>query len=501
MNYFKEKTMKKQTLTRLLSFLLVALMMVSVFAACGKKDNGDKPGGEVDIPTVDDGPKNPNIPKQDYDGYEFTIITQPFLAANAYSYDWMVSDGENSTTLMDAVYRRNAFVEDKHNIKIGVMKVSDIITSVRQQIMGGVVEFDMIISSCSFLASIARENLLLDLNTVERFALTESYWDKNAKEQLEIAGKLFFTNSAFLVQEVGFAVYFNKYLIDEYKLTSPYEYMKNNEWTIDNWAKLCMSVSKDVNADGQLTPVDLHGTLVEHHNPRMFFYGAGCRATTNDDNGYPRLSVFDTDKPVTIYEKCKEVFSSSYATVIEDMPSKDTHGYADVWDYARSLFCQDLYLFHYEGTNIIHQFAEMEHEFGVVPFPKYDSNQKEYYTYYPLNCVMMAVPNIVENMDRTANIIEDLNYYSEVILKPAWFDTLLARRYVRDDESEESLRILLEGRVYDIGLYYNFGGYLRTGVLDIDCRKLNISTNFNRYKKAIEADIAKMHGNFLMGAQ
>jgi hypothetical protein len=73
--------------------------------------------------------------------------------------------------------------------------------------------------------------------------MTKSYWDSNAAEQLKVGDKLYFTNCDLNVQEVAFVVYFNKALIEENSLTSPYEYMKNNQWTIDNWASLVMAVS------------------------------------------------------------------------------------------------------------------------------------------------------------------------------------------------------------------------------------------------------------------
>ena len=113
---------------------------------------------------------------------------------------------------------------------------------------------------------------------------------------------------------------------------------------------------------------------------------------------------------------------------------------------------------------------------------------------YPINCAMVAIPNVNENLSRTANIVEDLNYYSNVLVKPAWYEQLLHRRYVRDDESEESLDIILEGRVYDVGMMYNFGGIV--GLLGADVRTSNISSSYARLKKAIEADIKVTYRDF-----
>ena len=57
-------------------------------------------------------------------------------------------------------------------------------------------------------------------------------------------------------------------------------------------------------------------------------------------------------------------------------------------------------------------------------------------------------------IDRAVDVLSGLNYYSSVVVKPAWYDKLLQRRYVRDDESEFCLDLLYYNRVYDVGLYY-----------------------------------------------
>lgn len=487
--------MKRTFLARLLALLLVVLMSVSVLVACGDDKDDDNPYGGDGIPDIVENEENPKIEAVDYDGYEFTFICQPYMDSNAYSVKYMVSESETGDTLQDAVYRRNELLKEKYNITFTQTEVKDLVTTVRTQVLGGATEFDMIIGSCGRLATLAKENLLLNLKSVDRFDMTKSYWDSNAAEQLLIGDKLYFTNCDMNVQEVAFVVYFNKQMIEDFDLTSPYEYMEKDEWTIDNWANLVKSVSKDVDGGGEWTETDIYGTLYEHHNARMFLYGAGVRATTNNENGVPEVTLFDTDKTVTVYEKCKDVFKSINTWSIDDMSASETHGYNDKYDYARSLFCQDLYLFHYEGTNIIHQFADMEHEFGIVPFPKYDKNQKEYYSMYPFNCAMVALPNALEDVERTANIVEDLNYYSSIVLKPAWYDTLLSRRYARDDESEASLDIILEGRVYDVGMYYDFGG-IRKDILDQDVKRANISQLYARKQKAINADINATYRDF-----
>ncbi len=488
--------MKKLSLARLLSLLLVAIMAASVMVACG---GGGNAGGvsKEDFSALDDKvshteDKRDDLQQIDYKGYQFNFICQPYKENNAYTTDYMVQEEETTDVLLSAVKKRNDHLSAKYNVKFGSIESNDLTTAVRSQVMANVTEFDIIIGSARRLATLAKEGHLLDLKSVELFDMSKTYWDSNAAEQLLIGEKLFFTNCDLNVQELAFVVYFNKKLIEDRTLTSPYEYMANNEWTIDNWANLVMAYADDLNGDGEYTEEDRYGTLYENHNGRMFLFGTGVRATTNDETGYPKVTLMDTDKTVKVYDKVKKVFASASTWSIDEMPSSETHGFPDKYDYARSLFCKDHYLFHYEGTNIIHQFADMESDFGIVPFPKYDSAQEGYYSMYPFNCAMVALPVTLKKdaaaLDRTARIVEDMNYYSSIWVEPAWYETLLHRRHSRDDESEANLDIIKAGRVYDVGMYYNFGD-ICGAILDKDVTTSNISTAYARLKKSIEADI------------
>lgn len=483
--------MKK--LKKSLAFLLAALMIMSMLVACGGVEDEKKIGDDDGLVTGT--PEDPKLPKKDYGGYEFTFITQE---GSSYNTEYLVSEGEDSEILDNAIIRRNNLLEEKYNVTVCQLNVSDIITEVRTQVMGGVTEFDVILAACSKLAVMAQENLLLNLLNVDTFNWDKSYWDSNSKDQLMIGDKLYFANCALNTHSIGFCVFFNKQMVENFKLTSPYEYMEKNEWTIDNWAKMVTSVSVDLDQDGKMTEWDQYGTLMEHHNPRMFLYASGLRATTNDETGYPRLTLMSNgDKTVTLYEKLKEVFANEACSYCIACSSAkyDSSEYPHQFAYLRYLFTQDLYLFHYSNAEVIGEFADMESEFGVVPFPKYNQNQELYQTIYPYGNNLLALPSLNEDLERTAVLLEDMNYISSFTVVPAWFDTLLTRRYARDDESEESLHLLRNNCVYDIGLYYDFGG-LRVNVLDADPRYSNISRNYARFEKAINASIKGIYKNF-----
>ena len=499
--------MRNHVFIRFLLFFTALFLTVCLLAACGEEaerpeSDQEEISQEIDTSVqsmLDADSEKVDFGEIDFDGYEFTFICQPYKdGTTSYPVNYMVADSKGQSQLLDAVFERNALLEKKYNVSFHQTLTQDLVTTVRSQVLSGTTEFDVIVGSCQRLANFAKEGLLLDLNSVEKFDLSKSYWDQNANEQLRIGSKLYFTNCDFNVQELAFLVYFNKQVVREYNLETPYEHIKNNTWTLDSWAEMTKAVSKDLNGDGRANEGDQFGTLYEHHNPRMFLYGCDIRVTTNDDTGLPKVTLFkDPDRTTKAYDKLKEVFSDP--TVSFDITGNlsDPHGWGDIWDYARSLFMQDLFLFHYCGIDCLPQFADMEGDFGMVPFPKYDEKQKGYFTMYPLNCAVVGLPSTLagDELERTSIIFEDLNFHSKELVKKYWYETILKRRSSRDDESAEYLDVIKDGRVYDLAMYYDFGG-IRSKVLDVDCAGQNINTNFKRNQKAIEADIKHVFNEY-----
>lgn len=474
--------------------LLLVLLTVSVFLpACSEKSGGGEETAEYTDVILVDSEENPKIPAKDFGGYDFTFIHEH---GTAYNVKYLMSEGESEDLLESAIYRRNTAVEDKYNIHVAEFVTTDLLSEVRSQILAGQPAFDVILASCRSQATLAREHLLYNLLDVDMFDMSKSYWDQNALTELKFGDKLYFTNCDLNSMEIAFMIYFNKQIIEDYQLTSPYEYMANNEWTLDNYGKLLKAVSRDMDNSGTFTEIDQYGAIYEHDNARLLMYGCGIRATTNDAQGYPELTLM-SDKTVDVWEKIKEIYSdpNTYYNITE-ATSLDPHGFTHRWNYLRYLFTQDLYLFHLQADSALGQFADMEHEFGMVPMPKYDSSQERYYSVYPYLDNLLSLPSIIPDIDRTGRILEDLNYYSSIIYLPVWYDTILQRKYARDNESEECIKLAKATRTYDIGLYFDFGG-LRTKILDVNVNKNNISTNFAKLKKAIQNDIDETYNKMI----
>lgn len=477
---------------RFLSLILAVIIMLGISASLAscKKESGDSEG--------DKNEGHPDIAASDYEGYNFVFLTEDNGASKPYR---ITAEDETSEALSDSISKRNSVIKEKYNVTIEQKKESNLLSAVRSSILAGVVEFDAILAPSTKLSTMACENLLYALNTVERFDFEQEYWDSNSCEQLQIANRLYFANCSLNLNGFGLVMFFNKNLIEQHKLTNPYDMIENNTWTMNKWLNMIAKINTDLDQDGQRTINDRYGMLYDHSLGRAFAYASGIRATTNNENGKPVITVLDDEtKFKSIYNQLGKVAEWGEWMLCEDcsiMPTSGSkQGFSNIHDYTKHLFTKDQYLFAIYDASEARNFINMDSEFGIVPLPKYDESQNGYQTLYPAHNDLLALPRIMSDPQRTFNIIEDINYCSNTILKSAWFDDMLTRKGGLDTESMKTLETLYDNRVYDVGMTFNFGG-LGTEAMDVDVGKFyntrekesNILYHYKKYQNTIQAAI------------
>ena len=96
---------------------------------------------------------------------------------------------------------------------------------------------------------------------------------------------------------------------------------------------------------------------------------------------------------------------------------------------------------------------EMDYEFGILPWPKYDE-YSEYLSNVDAGTNMMIIPVTNKVADNTGLVLETLAILGREYVIPAYYDVALKTRDSRDEESAAMIDIIVENRVFDLG-YYN----------------------------------------------
>jgi hypothetical protein len=141
----------------------------------------------------------------------------------------------------------------------------------------------------------------------------------------------------------------------------------------------------------------------------------------------------------------------------------------------------------------------MPSDFGIVPFPKYDKAQDNYYTVshdeYSLLCVpVTADPAKYQMIGAVTEAVAAEGYRS---VTPAYFDIALKNKYSRDDESSRVLDILAERNTFQPAIIYSnslgdIGHLMRQIIYDFP----DIASYYEKNSGAYEKAFAKFNEKF-----
>ncbi len=465
---------------KIVSLLLALVMLASVLVACGD--------GETDVTTVptnnvevtEDATETLDIPlTADYGQYEFRILSAGNQAFNDFQFE------EESTLPLDnAQYKRKIKVEEDYNVKI----TQDIqqkyssgggpgFLAVSQQVNTGDCNYDLCLVAGYDVSVLAYGGYLYDMNSIKDIDLSKSWWDQNATESLSVKDVVFFTTGDITVSDnrTAFCLLFNKMLLNDYNLESPYDLVHDGEWTIENFGKLVKSVSEDLNQDGIYDNNDRYGLMVWDDSMVGIVNAAGERCCTINENGEIELTFYNENTLAALEQYAAIAYDKQHAITYQR--DKSISG-LDMWKNNQGLF----------WTTLVHQLPnirEMESDFGILPYPKLNAEQDNYYTCIaPYNSQFLCVPLVQDDVDRTGVITEALAYYGQKVVLPALYDVTLVGQSTRDAESEPMLDIIFDNLVYDIGYYYQVGPYNKQLIVQVRNFNTNFTSMYDTYKNA-----------------
>lgn len=103
-------------------------------------------------------------------------------------------------------------------------------------------------------------------------------------------------------------------------------------------------------------------------------------------------------------------------------------------------------MFNVAGLVRVTVFRAMETDFGILPMPKFDKEQKEYFSIVSTGSANTISIPVTADAERSGAVIEALSAESHYILTPAFYDTVLKTKAARDDDSADMLDIIFANR-------------------------------------------------------
>ncbi len=488
---------------KLLSLILCLLFCCSaLFIACGNDEDqisGSDTSGTGD---VKDGWISDYVDLAEFkwEGEEFEtfdVLIYSDKIQNTYYCEDVVPDLYTTTDLQlnEAVKKRNDEIYNRYGVTIVGHPVDNVQVDLSNDIMSETKEYDAALIFMLGASVLAQEGKLYNLNDFgEYLHLDQAWWDQNANKALSVGNKLFFTTGdiSIMPKITSVAVTFNKRMLEKnFPDVDLYQKVKDKEWTFDLMVEMATEVTADTDGVTGLTHEDTWGLSASYGDANAFFIGSGKNYITKDSNDLPVIS-FNDETSTVIAQKILEKLQvdDEWVWHCNEIPDNTK------WQISLDVFGQNRALFRTSAFSAIKKLRAYDdaEEFGLLPLPLVSDTQDEYYTYASAQWAYAAViPSSLsrEEAEFSAYMLDAMAYGGMKHITPAYYDTTLKYRDLKDDESMEMLDIIFDNVVYDIGIIYNFGNLTKI-IEDLMAKKSPyIASAYDTNKNVIQSDINK----------
>ncbi len=455
-----------------LSALLALLLAASSLTACSEKaasdpqstneavsgqNASDTPGNETAAPEeepdslearalVDDG-----LGEHDFGGDTFRMLYQERYA------EFQFAEELTGDTLPDAVYNRNVRVEDRFNVKLG--HETDAEEAMAQRIMNSTMagddECDLFMGHSIYTGKYAVKGIFrnwYDLGV----DFTKPWYPQYAVAHLTLNDKMFLTVSDICLSLASnsYCYYFNKDLAGSAGFEDMYGVVREGRWTVDYLLTNVAGWYQDADGDGTAGSGDLYGFDGEKSNSTVaYLYSFEINVLDVDDDGTVNMVFGSDERSVNAVEKLKTLLYGSPGSYYE---TTGEVGNTTMFASGNAMFI----------TGVLHQSATdfrdtCDFDYGIIPYPKYEEDQENYYTVAGGSISSCAVPVTVTRDELVGTLFAALSAESWKTVLPQYYDVVLKYKGARDETSIEMIDIVLNGRNIDLEFIYDaFSGYI-----------------------------------------
>ena len=440
------------------------LLLAAIFlAACTQTGDTDTPADDADATAVDamantETAPETDAPKYDFGGRDYTILCRTDCA-----YEFVSADGA-ADLVSDAVIKRNYGVEESCNVKLKPVDIpgtwadkDSFMNTITASVLAGDDTYQLIAGYNAYITTLVTQDCLYNLyDTAMDF--TKPWWYAGYNDNVSLFGKLYFAlgDASLTMWENCEVVFFNKNLMENYDLTSPYTLVDEDKWDFDTLRAYANTVSADVNNDSTWDETDTWGMLL--YNKRdfpVYFENPFCK---KDENGKPYISLF-SEGLTNMYEKVYRFYQVEHGA----------HQFQP--DVNQQIFSEDRALLYQAPLRYAALFRDNESDFGIVPFPKCNPGQSRYYTTVLDKTSVFSIPASAQEPAFCAAVLDELCRQSADTVVPRYYEQTLKDKYSRDPETAGMLDIVRDSIWFDCGFVYSvslnyLGAFL--DVLDSD---------------------------------
>ena len=489
---------------KVLCILLAALMVLPALTACSESaQNTDQPaktGTDVqassDVGAAEETPETEftramvkdDLPEDlDLGGQSYEVLAR----TKAWFTGEMYVEELNGETLNDAVFKRDSAIEERLNCVINYNLQDDTNGVVNKNVTAGADEVAIHVGSAVDTVQYGVNGNYYNLlgEHPVYLNLSQPWWSQYYTQQESVMGKAFFATGDLFTSliKLSFVTYANMKLVNDFQLESPYDIVRSGQWTFDKEMEMASLVHEDKNGNGVRDKNDSYGmTLAGMIGLDVYWSAFDLTICEKDANDVPSFSV-DEEKMSAVLEKLYTYYIDCEYCWCPPNPDSDKEQ-----DEVAQMLSEDRILF--TPLRIMHtdQIRDMESPYGLIPLPKWNEEQDNYYTFVHDQYSIGGIPVSVQDPASVSALMEALAAESYRFVTPAYYDVVLNGKYLRDPDSSEMLELAMAGVKIDFGWIHTYSlGSCSQGLLR-EILYNSKSSNFSSVYKSKQKALAKM---------
>lgn len=487
--------MKQTNFVKPTAFLLVMMLIISLFSACSGSTAADSvttaaPSAETSPSSGDSTDTKPvtvedilGFPKEDNQGKKFTI-----LSSSIRNYEFN-TEGMSGDVVNDEVYKKDQMLQDYLGIKLNVIYENgdwstrnDFNALISNQVNSNSSTFDLVNNSIICTMPAATSGIFLDGKELPNVNFDHEWWVANMYENYSISGRLyaFLGDASLSLYKDMSVIYFNKEIWTSMKPDANlYELVRKGEWTLDRFIEECSNMMIDLDGDGKYLVGSDQLSFAGDQVPLGTFQTALQLKVVAPDSDGILTYLGLTERYENAYSKLRTFHTETDGNFA--YPSNDRNRkqlYDDFASGRAATMCTFLY-----ATESL---RNMEADYGIIPIPKYDEHQESYYSQLGTSTAAHFVPKNVTDPELTSKVMECLAYFGYTYVTPKYYEVALKTKYASDADMQEMLDLIRETATFDFVFAY---GSSINGAPYAHFRYTNVQQSLASTFKSIESKL------------
>ena len=501
-----------KVMLRMLALLMACLMLSGLAVACDQSSTpsgGTIGGSGLKDETLDiNGRLKDDLPADlNYGGEQISILH--WSDTENPEFEQAEITGDN---VRDAIYDRNMQIEDRLNVDLvfhgipgNALNRVDFLKHVDNVYSAGGDDYDIIAAYTRQEATLAVQGYLVNLSAIKDsyIDLVKPWWPQQLVETVSFGNGDYYFVSGDMSTNVLYMMhmmYINKDMFSQLQIPIPYNSVREGKWTMDKLIEITSDIYRDVDGDNTTSKGDRYALGAVCWELDSFYVASNMRYLDEDENELLVISPdYTSKKAVKLINKIGRWATTDDVWIyVSDTEYEVQRTHMDVFDRGDMLIIMQHS--QYAGKHLLNA----NFEYGLLPIPKYDERQVNYYT-------GMGNPwslyGVFLNFDDRGDRAETLKMITAVmecwasegyrLTTPEIFEVNMQLKYSAGQNESDMFEYIRSGVTFDLGKLFSSD---LNGMIDHVANAINggssWSSSYKAYKKVTEVKLAQIVEDF-----